>query len=258
MSGNGHEPAFMRRQHEFTRHLRDPAREPAPAGLSGPRLEVYSNAIFLNIERFMRDNFPRVREVLGEEEWQSLVRDYIVRHRSRTPLFVELLDEFMAYLTAERAAAGDPPYLTELAHFDWLENAVAVDETDLDAMPVLAAGDLLRSRLVLNPVHRLVTYRYPVHAIGSGFKPDAPPARPTLLLAFRDRAGSFGVLDLNEVAARLFQTLRAPDAPVAADVLTGIAGALGHPDPEVVIRGGLQVLQRWQARDVILGFAPGT
>jgi hypothetical protein len=258
MSGDGHEPAFMRRQHEFTRHLRDPAREPAPAGLSGPRLDVYSNAIFLNIERFMRDNFPRVREVLSEEAWQSLVRDYIVRHRSRTPLFVELLDEFLAYLADERVADGDPPYLTELAHFDWLENALAVDETDLDAVPVLATGDLLRSRLVLNPVHRLVTYRYPVHAIGSGFTPDAAPARPTLLLAFRDRAGSFGVLDLNEVAARLFRELLAPDAPVAADVLTGIARALGHPDPEVVIRGGLQLLERWRARDVILGFASGT
>jgi len=258
MSGNGHEPSFMRRQHEFTRHLRDPAREPAPAGLAGPRLDVYSNAIFLNIERFMRDNFPRVREVLSEEAWQSLVRDYIVRHRSRTPLFVELLDEFLAYLADERVADGDPPYLTELAHFDWLENALAVDETDLDAVPVLATGDLLRSRLVLNPVHRLVTYRYPVHAIGSGFKPDAAPARPTLLLAFRDRAGGFGVLDLNEVAARLFRELLAPDAPVAADVLTGIARALGHPDPEVVIRGGLQLLERWRARDVILGFASGT
>jgi len=258
MSGDASEPAFMRRQHEFTRHLRDPARVPPPAGLAGPRLEVYSNAIFLNIERFMRDNFPRVREVLSEEAWQSLVRDYLVRHRSRTPLFVELLDEFMAYLTDERAAVDDPPYLTELAHFDWLENAVAVDETDLDAIDVRAGGDLLHDRLVLNPVHRLVSYRYPVHAIGADFKPDAPPARPTLLLAFRDRAGNFGVLDLNEVAARLFRELQAPAAPVAADVLADIARALGHPDPEVVTRGGLQLLERWRARDVILGCAPGT
>ena len=258
MSGDSHEPAFMRRQHEFTRHLRDPARVPAPAGLSGPRLEVYSNAIFLNIERFMRDNFPRVREALSEEAWQSLIRDYIVRHRAQTPLFVELLDEFIAYLGEERSAPGDPAYLTELAHFDWLENAVAVDETDLDTLPVLATGDLLHDRLVLNPVHRLVTYRYPVHAIGADFKPDVAPARPTLLLAFRDRAGDFGVLDLNEVAARLFRELLAPDAPTAADVLAGIARTLGHPDPAVVARGGLQLLERWRARDVILGFAAGT
>ncbi|MFN9128423.1 MAG: aspartate/glutamate racemase family protein, partial [bacterium] len=54
---------------------------------------------------------------------------------------------------------------------------------------------------------------------------------------------------------RLFRELLAPDAPVAADVLTGIARALGHPDPEVVIRGGLQLLERWRAREVILGGA---
>jgi len=258
MVSTGHEPEFMRRQHEFTRHLRDPAREPAPAGLSGPRLEIYSNAIFLNIERFMRDNFPRVREQLSDEPWHALIRDYIVRHRSRTPLFVELLDEFMSYLAEERDAAGDPPCLTELAHFDWLENVIAIDETELDALPVQENGDLLRTRLVFNPVHRLVTYRYPVHAIDRNYRPETQPAKPTLLLAFRDRAGNFGVLDLNEVAARLFSALQAPAAPVAAEVLADIAQELRHPDPAVVTRGGLQLLERWQARDVILGFAPGT
>ena len=249
------EPEFIRRQRAFTRHLRDPANVPAPPGLAGPRLAVYSNAIYLNIERFMRDNFPRVREVFDDEAWQALVRDYLIRHRSDTPLFVELLDEFLAYLEHERAVADDPPYLSELAHFDWLENAVAIDPARLDDIAVSEAGDLLQTPLVINPVHRLVSYRYPVHA-GSAVLAAAPPARPTRLLAFRDRPGNFGVLDLNDVAVRLFSALSAPGAPVALVVLTELADSLGHPDPAVVTKGGLQLLERWQARDVILGFAP--
>jgi uncharacterized protein len=256
MSGVGSEPDFIRRQRAFTRHLRDPAHAPAPPDLPPARLAVYSNAIYLNLERFMRDNFPRVREQFDDAGWQALVRDYIIRHRSETPLFVELLDEFVAYLEHEREIADDPPYLLELAHFDWLENAVAIDETRLDGIPVAAAGDLLHTRLVLNPVHQLVTYRYPVHAIGSAFRPEAAPARPTQLLAFRDRAGNFGVLDLNDVAVRLFCALRAPGAPAASEVLAALARELRHPDPAVVRQGGLQLLERWQARDVILGFAP--
>jgi hypothetical protein len=50
--------------------------------------------------------------------------------------------------------------------------------------------------------------------------------------------------------------LSAPGAPVALVVLTELADSLGHPDPAVVTKGGLQLLERWQARDVILGFAP--
>jgi uncharacterized protein len=256
MSGTGNEPDFIRRQRAFTRHLRDPANAPPPPDLPPARLAVYSNAVYLNIERFMRDNFPRVRELFDDAGWQALVRDYLIRHRSQTPLFVELLDEFLAYLEHEREVADDPPFLLELAHFDWLENAVAIDETRLDDIPVVADGDLLHSRLVLNPVHQLVTYRYPVHAIDSAFRPGTAPPRPTRLLAFRDRAGNFGVLDLNDVAARLFSELSAAAVPVASEVLDTLARELQHPDPAVVRQGGLQLLERWRARDVILGFAP--
>lgn len=255
-AGSRDEPAFIRLQHAFTRHLRDPARVPPPPGLPSARLAVYSNAVYLNIESFMRNNFPRVREAFSEADWHALVRDYLVRHRSDTPLFAELLDEFLAYLEDERAVDTDPPWLRELAHFDWLENAVAIAEVRLDDIPVRAAGDLLHDRLVINPVHRLVRYVWPVHAMGPTQLPSEPPARQTQLLAFRDRDGSFGVLDLNDVAVHLFEALAAPAAPCAAAVLRAIAESLGHPDPGVVERGGLQLLERWQAREVILGFAP--
>ena len=249
-------PAFIRCQHEFTRHLRDPGRFPAPAGLPAARLAVYSNAVYLNIERFMRDNFPRVREVFDEGDWHALVRDYIVRHRSDTALFAELLDEFLAYLDDERNNPDDPPYLRELAHFDWLENAVAIDPIRLDEIAAVADGDLLHDRLVINPVHQLVRYAWPVHAMGPAFRPDSAPARATQLLAFRNRAGDFGVLDLNDVAMRLFSDLSTPGTPPAATVLARLADELRHPDPAVVERGGLQLLERWQAREVILGFVP--
>jgi hypothetical protein len=252
------EPAFVRMQHAFTRHLRDPARVPPPPGLPPQRLEIYRNAVFANVERLMRDNFPRVRELFDEGAWHALVRDYLVCHRSDTPLFAELLEEFLAYLEGEREVSSDPPYLRELAHFDWLENAIAIDATALDAIACRADGDLLEDRLVVNPVHRLVRYTWPVHAIGPEFRPSELPARPTWLLAFRDRAGNFGALDLNEVAVHLFERIAAPGAPVAGTVLAALAGDLGHPDPPVVVRGGLQLLERWRAREVILGFAmPG-
>lgn len=256
--GGSREPPFVQLQHAFTRHLRDPARVPPPPGLPPSRLAVYRHAVHANLERFMRDNFPRVRELFDEDAWQALIGDYLLRHRSDTPLFAELLDEFLAYLQHERDVADDPPCLRELAHFDWLENAVAIDPTSLDAIACRADGDLLHDALVVNPVHRLVRYVWPVHAIGPEFRPSAPPARPTWLLAFRDRAGNFGALDLNEVAVRLFERIAAPAAPAAGRILAGLAAELRHPEPAVVVRGGLELLERWRAREVILGFAtPG-
>ena len=245
------EPHFISLQRAFTRHLRDPANVPAPP-LPEPRLAVYRNAVFLNIERFMRDNFPRVAAAFEPEAWTALVRDYLIRHRSDTPLFVELLQEFLHYLAHEREGAEDPPWLLEVAHFDWLENAIAADER---VVPPRQAGpiELLDTPLQLNPVHQMVRYRFPVQAIGVDYRPQEAPLQPTLLLAFRDLDEEFAVLDLNAVAVQLFEGVR--EGRTARLVMMDIAARLGHPDPDQVLAGGLALLERWAARGLVLGHA---
>ena len=245
------EPGFIKLQRAFARHLRDPAHVPAPA-LPESRLAVYRHAVYANIERFMRDNFPRVAEAFTPEAWGQLVRDYLVRHRSDTPLFVELLQEFLDYLANERDATADPPWLLELAHFDWLENAIVSDER---VAPPRQTGpfDLLDSPLLMNPVHEIVHYRFPVHAINAGFRPQEAPAQPTQLLVFRDLDEDFAALDLNAVAVQLFEGVR--DGHAARAVLAGIASLLEHPDPARVLAGGLTLLERWTARGLVLGNA---
>jgi len=244
------EPEFIQLQRAFTRHLRDPARVPAPA-LPEAGLEIYRHAVFFNIERFMRDNFPRVAEVLAPAVWTALIRDYLVRHQSHTPLFVELLNEFLDYLRHERAVAEDPPWLFELAHFDWLENALASDQRVVERPSTAPPADLLAHSLRLNPVHRLERYEYPVHAIAPAFMPAGRPPRPTRLLAFRDLAGEFAVLDLNDVTVDLFEGV-AGGRPARA-VLADIALRLAHPEPAKVESGGADILQRWWALGLVVG-----
>lgn len=247
------EPKFFAVQRAFTRYLRDPEHTAIPAGLSARRIDVYRHAVFANMERFMRDNFPRVRAVLEDEPWLRMVADYYRRHESQTPLFVELPLEYLAYLRDERDGADDPPYLYELAHFDWLETLLGADERRLDWSGIDPNGDLLTGTVVLNPIHELVTYRFPVHAISADFRPQEAPAQPTHIVAFRDRNNDYGILDLNPVSARLFATLRNADGVPAEHILRDIAAELRHPDPDVVVNGGLAILKRMQARDVILG-----
>lgn len=244
------EPRFIELQRAFTGHLRDPANVPAPA-LPEAALEIYRHAVFFNIERFMRDNFPRLAEVLAPADWEVLIRDYLIRHASRTPLFVELLDEFLAYLRDERVAPDDPAWLFELAHFDWLENAIASDERAVERPAAEPPDDLLASPLLVNPVHRIERYAFPVHAMGPEFLPAEAPPRATLLLGFRKLDGEFAVLDLNAVSIELFQGLVSGRA--AGDILADIAVRLGHPDPGKVVAGGLEILERWWTLGLVLG-----
>jgi hypothetical protein len=246
-------PEFVRLQREFTRYLRDPDNTPVPPGLDARRLGLYAYAAFANAERFMAENFPRIRAILADETWVALVRDYFVRHKARTSLFIELPLEFMDYLEHERTAPDDPPYLWELAHFDWLETLVGADERRLDETGIDPEGDLLSGEIVFNPIHEFVTYTWPVHLIDAANQPTEPPAQAIRLVAFRTRRHDFSVLDLNPASARLFELLRAAPGRPAMSVLRGIAEELGSTNPDAVIAGGHAILHRMKEREFILG-----
>jgi hypothetical protein len=244
------EPGFFKLQRAFTDHLRNPA-QVAPPPLPEGRLAVYRDAVFLNIERFMRDNFPRLAAVLPAATWQGLMRDYIVRHAARTPLFVELLSEFLAYLADERRDSSDPLWLRELAHFDWLENALATDLREMENGAATLAPPCMTHALAVNPVHQLVRYVFPVHALNVEYLPSEPPSKPTLLLAFRAPSDEFAVLDLNDAATELFLAIREGLAPNEA--LNAIAEAIGHRSPAQLMAFGEQMIRRWYELGLVLG-----
>ncbi len=244
-------------QREFTRYLRDPERASAPAGLPMQGLAVYRDAVIHNMDRFLSDNFPRVCSVIGPERWPSLVRDYFARHRSQTPVFAELPGEFLAYLRDERDDARDPPFLYELAHFEWLENALCCDEREVELTGVDRDGELASGVVVVNPIHRLETYDYPVHVADPNDIPSVRPPRPTHLVAYRARDYRYGFLDLNAVSLRLFAAVRGADGRSARDIILEIARELAHPDPDAVLRGGLDILSRMRELDLILGVRRG-
>ena len=246
-------PAFIRRQRQLARYLRDPIRAPVPPGLDERRAGLYAYAVYANAERFMADNFPRLRAVLDDASWGALVRDYLSRHRAQTSLFIELPLEFMDYLAHERDASDDPPYLQELAHFDWLETLITADERRLVETGVDRDGDLLASEIVLNPIHEFVTYAWPVHRIDAKNRPTALPAQPTILVAFRDRQNAFSLLELNSASARLFEMLRGDPGRSARIMLHDIALELTSTNVDAVIAGGHAILHRMKERELILG-----
>ncbi len=247
------EPEFIRLQRAFTRHLRDPDNVAAPGAHEERRMAIYRHAIYANVAGFMGDNYPRVRAVMSEERWAAMLRDYIIRHVSTTSAFVELPREFLAYLEHERDDPHDPPFLYELAHFDWLETLVGADQRVVDLDGIDTHGDLLDGRPVPNPTLRVVSYRYPVHAIDADFQPAEPPAQATCIAAFRDLDKRYNFLDLNPAAARLLELLLDECTTSGRAALERIATELGHADPAQLVAAGSTILERMHARGALLG-----
>jgi len=251
--------ALRRLQHAFAAHIRDPEGNPAPEGLEDRRLAIYRDLFFNNLRDLLGRSFPVSRKILGEAAWQRMVRDWLIRHRAQTPLFLELPQEFLAYLAEERTPAPDePPFLAELAHYEWVELALAIDERDIISLDVDGDGDLLGGVPVLSPLAWSLAYEWPVHRLSPDYQPATPPAEPTRLLVWRDRIDKVGFMEINLVTARLVELLAASDdaAPrTGRDCMLQIAAELGQAEPEPIVAAGLEVLQDLRARDIIVGTA---
>lgn len=247
-------PDFQRTQYLFAAHLRDPAGSPAPADVEDRRMAIYRDLFFNNVAQLLAQTFPVLSKILGEERWRLLMRDYFARHRSRTPLFLEMPREFLQYLETEREPQPDDlPFLLELAHYEWVELALSIDERSPALGEIDEHGDLIERRPALNPLHWSLAYRFPVHRLSPRYTPAEAPPEPTRLLVYRDLDDEVGFIEINVVTARLLELLSDETLESGRSVLERVAAELKHPRPETVLEGGRQILADLRQRQVILG-----
>jgi hypothetical protein len=241
-------------QRRFAAHLRDPARAPAPEGVEERRLQVYRDLFFDNVSSLLAGTFPVLQKTLGAARWARLARDFYRDHRCTTPLFMEIPFEFVAYLRDERGMPpGDPPFLYELAHYEWVELALAVDERDLAAVAADPEGDVVAGVPVLSPLAWPLAYRFPVHRIGPSFQPAVPSAQPSFYLARRDRTDQVGFLEVNAVTLRLVERLQQQPELTGAAQLEALADELPRVGRDALRAGGAATLRDLRAVQVILG-----
>ncbi|MGH8529641.1 MAG: HvfC family RiPP maturation protein [Nevskiales bacterium] len=246
--------AFQQLQYQFTAHLRDPAQHPAPAGVEDRRMGIYRELLYNNIEGFLSKGFPVLRSLYADDGWHALARDFFARHISHTPLFYRIAEEFLAYLQHERAAApADPPFLLELAHYEWVEVAVGIDPAPLPACN--PDGDLLEQTPVLSPLARHLAYRYPVHKIRAEFQPAEAPAQPTYLVVVRDGEDKVGFVEINAVTSRLLKLIEQQPGHSGRQQLQTLADELQHPDPDSLLVHGRAMLEQLRSQSILLGTA---
>lgn len=251
MGSLSQEADFTGVERQFTQHIRDPERHSAPSGVDADRIGVYREMVYNTVESLIASNFPVLRRILGKSCWHALVRDYFAHHKAHTPLFPKVAQEFLMFLEKERDQAHDPPFVLELAHYEWVEAALMTDPREISWQGIDPNGDLLARVPVLSPLAWPLSYRYSVHRLGPDRRP--PQQEPTYLVVFRDRSDEVGFIELNLVSALLLEKIQQNENECGRELLQGIASTLRHPDTDVVIKGGLDVMRRLLQRDVLLG-----
>ena len=243
-------------QRQLASHIRNPAEVEGPEGIENRRLKIYRELFYKNIENFISNGFPVLRSLISDQPWHGMVRDFMIHHQCHSPYFLEISQEFLLYLQQTRTPQpDDPPFMLELAHYEWVELALDVDSSDLQDITVDPDGDLLAALPCVSPLAWSLAYQYPVHKIGVNFQPEAPAEQPTFLVVYRDRNDRVGFMEANSVTARLLELLQGGEYTSGQQVLESIAREMQHPQPEQVIAGGLDILKQLRSLDIILGTA---
>lgn len=268
----GKSVSFQSVQGDFAAHLRAPESVAAPAEIEDRRMGIYRDLIYNNIESFISSGFPVLRSIYDDERWHAMVRDFVQRHQSHSPYFLQISEEFLQYLQSERAdSAGselDPPFLLELAHYEWVELALDVSEAEFpaDLARDYTGEQVLNWAPVASPLAWNLNYQFPVHHIGPAFQPVEVPQTPSFLVVYRNRAETVAFLEANAVTSHLLSLIQShagsgeADAvgqhPSGREVLQTLARDIQHPQPEQLIEFGTDILKRLHSLDIIAGFRP--
>ena len=241
-------------QRAFAAHIREPSMHPAPADIEDRRMKIYRELFYKNIEGFISSAFPVLRKLYSDTDWHQMVRDFIHRHQSQTPYFLEISEEFLAYLESERETQlCDPVFALQLARYEWAELALFVAEQDTPVDAVAANHSLVDHIPVLSPLAWSMVFDYPVHQVGEGFKPQQPSEQPVCLVVYRNRQDKVAFLEANPVTARFLELCEGNTNRLGRDLLQQIAHELQHPDPSVVIKAGTEILAQLRQLDIIYG-----
>ena len=221
-------------QRALTAHLRDPLHHPAPEGLDDARLQVYRDLLFNNLRALLAGSFPVLQQVLRAEEWDGVCRRYFIEHRCVSPLFTEVAAEFVDWL---QDAPGLPrAFLAELAHYEWVEQALQGSPERPLPRPSTAL-DPWQEPLQVSPLAWALGYRWAVHRLGVDHQPAQPPAQPIFLLARRVASGEVVFSELSPLAWQLLEQIRNGPARNGRDHLQVLALEQGLPSGQIEADG---------------------
>lgn len=214
--------SFQETQLAFARHVRAPAEYPAPEGMEDRRMGIYRDLVYNNIESLIATVFPVLRSILDDSIWHSIVREFIHQHDCKTPYFLEISEEFLHFLAQRGVRAGDPVFLLELAHYEWIELALDVSEDSIPDKGVFPT-DLMSARPNVSPLVANLSYQYPVHQVSSQFQPNS--STPTHLLVYRNRVDKVCFMEVSVLTQQLLSVFQCRPTSLA-DALSTITEQL--------------------------------
>ncbi len=171
-------------QTELADALLDPDKNPSPAikplkngELPVKRLNVYRNNVNLSIINVLKETYPTVTALVGDEFFATMAKSYIARHLPDSPVMLEYGGKFSDFIQTFEPAK-QLAYLADVAALEWAMNQAnhAADEQPLsvESLQAFDDEDLPNLQLKLHPSLHLVRSPYPIVGIWHAHQQNDP------------------------------------------------------------------------------------
>lgn len=145
------------------------------------RIGIYADMLIWRQIDALRDDFPKLAMLLGDEAFHALAEEYLEAHPSQHASLSELgrrLPEFLAGWSGQGARAD----LADLAMLEWAR-AKVFEEANVDAAPpdflrALSAEELPGLRLRFVPALRVIPLRHDLGGMWQALEAFALPPAP--------------------------------------------------------------------------------
>ena len=199
--------------------------------------------------------FPVIRRLHTDDKWHAMIRQFMQRHRAETPYFLQLPQEFLAFLQDEYELQDDDyPFLLELAHYEYVELALSISEESNNLEGVDPDGDLLQQAPVKSVLAWVYAYQYPVHRINKDYTPAEPSEQPVFIAVYRRTDDSVGFLELNPMTARLLEAIDNNDERMTGmALLRALAAEINYADVDAFVQHGVAALEEMRQLEILTG-----
>ena len=118
------------------------------------RIKIYRELVKNSFYDISTNIYPFTYKLLSKS-WDKLLSDYLEKYPPSSPILNKVIEHLPEYLSARKDILKKYPFISELAHYEWLEVEIYEREGSSGKSKILS----------LNPVHEICTFQYPIPEI---------------------------------------------------------------------------------------------
>lgn len=241
---------FQQLQKQLAAAIRQPDIEP-PTGVSADQLSVYRELMFNNICSFVNQAFPVLRSLYDDEVWRQKIADFFQHSWLESPYFLHIAEEFLQWHSEQPLTPDDPPFVYELAHYEWVELELS---TRVGCLGEPLSEISAETKLQLSDLAEVFTYQFPVMQISAQYQPQGPSAQPHSVLVYRNEQDEVKFVELNSISAITLYLLKISPGLTTSELLQQLAEQCPQLEPSQLSQGATEFIQQMQNKAVIRAF----